>query len=292
MLTIFSIPKPFRGHSDLIQRNAITSWTRLSPRPEIILLGNEDGTAETARRLALLHVPDVRCNGYGTPLLNDVFEKAQGLVTRGALCYVNADILLLSDFAKAVEQVASWRDRFLMVGRRTNLDVNRLQDFDSPECEAQLRRLASEKGKDGGEWAIDYFVFTPGLYPSIPPFAVGRPAFDNWLIWMARSSKAPVVDASAVVLAIHQNHDYSHHPQGEAGAKAGEEALGNRKLAGEGHTYTLDYTSHKLTPRGIKSDARGRWLELMTATESVRHRLGLRRHQIVGLMARIGLTRG
>ena len=46
MLTLFAIPKPFRGQSDLIQRNAITSWTRIEPRPDVLLFGNEEGTAE------------------------------------------------------------------------------------------------------------------------------------------------------------------------------------------------------------------------------------------------------
>ncbi len=31
MITIFAIPKPFKGHIDVIQRNAIQSWTKLSP---------------------------------------------------------------------------------------------------------------------------------------------------------------------------------------------------------------------------------------------------------------------
>jgi len=31
-----------------IQRNAIASWTRLDPRPEIFLFGEEEGTRELA----------------------------------------------------------------------------------------------------------------------------------------------------------------------------------------------------------------------------------------------------
>lgn len=46
MITIFSTPKPFRGHFEIIQRNAIQSWLRLRPGCEIILLGNDEGTAE------------------------------------------------------------------------------------------------------------------------------------------------------------------------------------------------------------------------------------------------------
>jgi hypothetical protein len=33
MLTVFSTPKPFVGHSDIIRRNALKSWTLLRPGP-------------------------------------------------------------------------------------------------------------------------------------------------------------------------------------------------------------------------------------------------------------------
>jgi hypothetical protein len=48
MLTIFTIPKPFRGHIEVIQRNAIESWLRLRPQCEIILCGDDPGVAEAA----------------------------------------------------------------------------------------------------------------------------------------------------------------------------------------------------------------------------------------------------
>src|SRR5262245_29737985 len=119
MLTLFALPKAFRGHIGVIQRNAITSWTRLRPRPEIILFGTDEGTAEIAMELGLRHVPTIQCNEYGTPLLSDLFKKARDLATNNILCYVNADILLLGEFVDVVQKVSSWRSRFLMVGRRT-----------------------------------------------------------------------------------------------------------------------------------------------------------------------------
>ena len=36
--------------------------------------------------------------------------------------------------------------------------------------------------------------------------------------------KKPVVDASSGIVAVHQNHDYRHHPQGKHGVWYGEEA--------------------------------------------------------------------
>jgi hypothetical protein len=292
MLTVFALPKPFRGHINVIQRNAITGWTRLSPRPEIILFGNEEGTAAIAQELGLRHAPDVRCNEYGTPLLDDLFEKAQDLATCGTLCYVNTDILLLSDFMKAVEQVASWRDRYLMVGRRTNLDLDQPLDFDSPQCETRLRHLALEKGMLGQPNAIDYFVFSSGLYVGLPPFALGRGYWDDWLLWKARASRVSVVDASGAVLAIHQNHDYSHqphHPQGELEALCGEETKRNFRLVGLNlkRIYTLDDATHKLAAKGFERNVghlvspskralRRWWVVLVQTTAPLRHRLGIR----------------
>lgn len=58
-LTAFAIHKPFIGHIGLIQCNAILSWQQLEPRPEIILLGDDDGTAETAQQFGLGHFPAV-----------------------------------------------------------------------------------------------------------------------------------------------------------------------------------------------------------------------------------------
>jgi hypothetical protein len=69
MLTIFACPKPFTDpHIAIIQRNAITSWTLLRPRPEIILFGDEPGVTEICKELGLRHVGEVERNEYGTPL--------------------------------------------------------------------------------------------------------------------------------------------------------------------------------------------------------------------------------
>ena len=57
---------------------------------------------------------------------------------------------------------------------------------------------------------LDWFLFTRGLFDRMPEFAVGRAAFDNWLIWAARDRQAAVVDTSDVVPALHQRHDHSH----------------------------------------------------------------------------------
>ena len=57
MITIFAVPLPFSGGDKTNQHNAIKSWMRISPRPEIILLGNEKGVAGFAKANNLVHIP-------------------------------------------------------------------------------------------------------------------------------------------------------------------------------------------------------------------------------------------
>ena len=261
MITIFAMSKAFRGNIDVIQRNAIESWTRLSIKPEIILLGTDEGTAEVAREFGLCHIPEVARNAEGTPLVNDLFAQAQRYATNSLLCYVNADIILLDDFSAAIEKIARLHSPLLMVGRRTDLDIKQPIDFNNSAWESRLREEARASGLLRIPTLIDYFAFSKGLFADLLPLALGRGGWDNWLIWRARSRKASVIDASSAVLAIHQNHDYSHHPDGSKGVWSGAEAQRNRELIGWWyHKLTIEDASHSLTAHGLKRSHRHAWL--------------------------------
>lgn len=101
MLNIFSTPKPFKGLIKVIQTNAIRSWISLHPPCEVILFGNEEGTAEIASELGIRHIPDVERSEYGTPLISSLFRIAQSIGTHELMCYVNADIILMNDFMES-----------------------------------------------------------------------------------------------------------------------------------------------------------------------------------------------
>ena len=253
MLTIFATPKPFRGHSAIIQRNAIRSWTLLRPACEIILMGDEDGTAEISAEFGLRHVPDVARNTFGTPLVSDLFKQAQQLSVRNILCYVNSDIILMSDFIQAIQRVVDRKSQFLLAGQRWGLDVNELLEFRTG-WEEVLRTQARQDGKLDPPYAMDFFVFPRGLLGEIPPFAVGRPRWDNWILYQARSIPVPLIDATPVVMAVHQNHDHSHLPQGEDSFIYGDEALANDDLAGGAlHRFQLADATHLLTPQKLRA---------------------------------------
>ncbi|HWY43290.1 MAG TPA: hypothetical protein VNX66_07335 [Candidatus Sulfotelmatobacter sp.] len=253
MLTIFSTPKPFKGHTGIIQRNAITSWTLLHPRPEIILFGNDEGTAEAAKDIGVLHVSEIARSEFGPPLLNDLFQKAEQQASHQTLCYVNTDIVLMDDLPAALARVSASPMEYLAVGRRWDLDVQGPLNFESPDWQGELRTRARKAGCQRPANWIDYFVFSKKFVDGVPPFAIGRTCWDNWLIWHARSIGLSVVDLSVEVTAVHQNHDYSHHPKGAAGVWDGEESKRNYKLAGgRWHLCTIDDATHLLSPAGLR----------------------------------------
>ena len=103
------------------------------------------------------------------------------------------------------------------------------------------------RGRRRGADALDYFLFSPGLFAEVPPFAVGRTVWDNWLVWKARDEGALVVDASSTVDAIHQDHSYAH--VGSLGkVRVSPEAEENRRLAGgKLHLYSRFDATHRLT---------------------------------------------
>ena len=232
MLTFFTTAKPFKGHNGIIQRNALKSWTLVHPDAEVILFGNDEGAAGVAKELRIRHEPHTEKNEAGANQMDYMFARAQAIARHDVLCYSNCDIIFMNDFCAAVERVLAARKEFLMVGRRWDTEISAPCDFNNPDWPNRIREHALQTNQQRAADWIDYFVFSRGLFVDLPPLVVGRVFWDNWTIWKALDMKKTVVDASLVVTAVHQNHDYRHHPQGKSGVWHGEEAAANYRLTG------------------------------------------------------------
>lgn len=292
MLTFLTSPKPFRGHIGVIQRNAIRSWKLVHPDAEVVLFGDAEGAEEAARELGVRHVPQVKGNALGTPYLASILDGGRELTGNALLCYINCDIILLPDFRAALERLVVLKSNFLMAGQRWDTDVTEPLDLSRPDWQVTIRQRALTANRRRAPRWIDYFAFSRDLFADkTPPLVIGRAGFDNWMMWYARSAGARVVDASQVVVAIHQNHDYAHHPEGEKGIYHGEEALQNFALMQGGRYATLDNATHRLTPSGLRPNyyhwvaqakrktlalGSAAWFALLGMTRPLRHKLGLR----------------
>jgi hypothetical protein len=221
MLTIVTVPKPFRGHIGEIQRNAIESWRALWPGVQVVLIGDEEGVETAARDARVEHVGGLARNDRGTPRLDSAFECAATVARSPLWCLVNGDIVLLDDFRRAIERVSAAFNQFLIVGESRDLDVAAGTKLSDAVVRSELRKRALERGRLRGYAALDYFVFPKGLF------------------------------ATRGVVAVHQSHDYSHVPGGLEEAYYGEEARHNEQLAGgREHIYSLHDATHRLYQSG------------------------------------------
>ena len=209
MITIFTTPKDFIGHFDVIQSNAIQSWRKISDEIEIIIFGNSRGSKEIAGSINGIYIDYNRTNEFNTPYLDDMFEIAQNISKYDIMCYVNSDIILPSNFLNSVSICSKKYSKFLMVGYRWNLDLKTKINFDDKVENKQIFKLAKETALKSIPSCIDYHVFTKYLWKKIPEFLVGRTMYDNWLIWKTRRKMVPVIDATENIFVIHQEHDYS-----------------------------------------------------------------------------------
>jgi len=294
MLTVFSTPKPFIGHSSIIQRNALKSWTLLHPDVEVILFGDEEGAVEACRDLGIRHEPQVRRNEHGTKYLNYLFDRARDMSRHEFLCYANCDIMLTGEFLEGLKLVSKTYSQFLMIGRRWDTDITEPWDFSQPDWAQRLRALALLKGKQNGPSWVDYFCFSRDLYyGKIPPFLIGRNGWDPWLTWYACKSKAHLIDASQKVIAVHQNHDYAYLGEGPAAEQSKAEVDYNWGMCASTawHHYGVEAAREilldgrlranhlawlgPLKTRAMSYPREARWA-ILRATRPIRHRLGLR----------------
>ena len=251
-LTLFTAPKPFtNAHIATIQRNAIRSWQQLGSGVEVLLLGDEKGMAEEAQRLGVTQIREVARNASGTPLISALFETARTRNTSPLLAYVNADILLFPDFLTTAIKTMTLADRFLLVGRRWDMDITRDLDF-TAGWQERLKKECLEKGSRHKPSGSDYFIYPRTCFINIPDFAIGRAGWDNWMIYESRRQGWKTVDASEEIHIIHQNHDYSHLPGGQAHYRLPETDENVRLAGGQRTIFTLADTNYVYHHGSIK----------------------------------------
>ena len=251
MITIFATPRPFTGPFNRIQRNGIKSWKALKPKCQIILFEDEEGTTKKVAEDLGVEYADGKRNEFGSLLLDSVFKEAVRRARGEILAHIDADILVGSDFVRAVEKVKEKMGEkpFYMVGRRYDADVEDDLNFEDDQWEEEISRIIKEKGKFHGMAGMDYWVFPKSFDFNPPPFVIGRPGMDSWLIGQARLRKIPVIDATPVVNIVHQNHNYPQKKRKFFSV----EIKRNFKLAGGYiNLMTLRDADWILTEKGLK----------------------------------------
>ena len=238
MLTLFTVPKPFQGEVEAIQHNALGSWQQLGDAAEVLLIGDESGTDRVAIEYGFRHIPDVERNSSGTPLVSSAFELAHRQSENPVLCYINADIILLDGMLVSMRGILQRFSKFLVCGQRWDLRLHGRLEF-TDRWREKLWNQVEQHGELHPAAGSDYFLFPRQLFQNVPPFALGRSGWDNWMIYAGRKLRIPVVDATGTIQVIHQTHDYAHLEGGVPHYRQ-PESLENIRLAGGRQTiFTL-----------------------------------------------------
>lgn len=252
LLTLFTTPKPFENpHINIIQRNTLQNWVALGDEVAVVVVGDDPGIREVCEEYGIQHIPNVRTNQKGTPLISSIFELGRSLNDSPYLVYANADILFLPDLVAGIKRLAEVHAPFLAVGQRYDMDITDPIQFSGDWPDA-LKADIARKGKLHGQTGSDYFIFPRDCFGDIPDFAVGRAGWDNWMLYQTRYQGWRLVDATPSITVIHQNHDYAHLPGGVIHYRQ-PETDDNIKLAG-GRRSIFNATDSRflLTEEGLK----------------------------------------
>ena len=196
----------------------------------------EDNTLHTwskMNKVTFEVISNMATNEHGVPILGDMYTKMfQKCPDAQTYTYVNGDIMATSDFVETIEAVQSIGN-FLMVGKRTNVPWSENHDAEHANFnfDSHFRRGALFRSD-----AQDYFTVTKNAidWKTIPPFVVGRPGYDNWLVdHIYHNSKVALIDATKTISVIHQTDAEGNVAQGGKMVKSSSDREYNR-LIGKG----------------------------------------------------------
>ena len=94
--------------------------------------GNDAGVKEIADELGVQHLPNLKRNDLGTPMLDSVFQLAHQHASAPTMMYLNSDIILnrsIEGMLDAIEGTAA--KQFLAIGQRRDFDQNEPLNFDA-----------------------------------------------------------------------------------------------------------------------------------------------------------------
>lgn len=255
MITIFSTPKNFEGIFDIIQKNAINSWRALGNDIEIIIFGDSKGAKEIAENFAAIYIPIVKKSSNGVPILSDLFAQAEEIAKYKILTFINADIMLPFNFIDIFKKIEIRFKKFLMVGYRWDLEIKEEINFEKINDIQVFWKNLLINAKKHPSSGIDFFIFKKKTFRSLPDFIIGRPGYDNWLIWYARRRLIPVVDISNKIRVIHQNHHFNfHNVNKDPKIHLEEDGLENKRLAEDNYLNLKDANYEIIDDKIIKKE--------------------------------------
>jgi hypothetical protein len=203
---------PFSGNQLTVkhQHNAIQSWCLLSPRPEIILFGNDDGVDKAAKQYNVRHSPQIRKNALGDLSMRSIFRQIDEHSTADWICYIHTDVILLDDFIPNFEYLVSQFEIFVSCAGRLDANIPEIIDFAKEDWQKKVLAAVYKLGRKGS----DYCIYPRGFYHNMPDYSIGKGHWDGWRMGLPLEKGVPLVNIERSCKAVHQKHGhrFSGHP--------------------------------------------------------------------------------
>jgi len=231
----------------------------LKPKPEVLLVGVEEGMEEACKELGCTVVPTVHPTPQGTVLVNQAIHAADQASSNSIMVYVNSDIFFPQQWMSILQRLL-WvfeksPDGFMFTGPRVQLKRGHIFDH-KVHTWPQFWKHIQQTGRDTSNLrnmetaAEDYFVYRKGSLNWVPGFHIGRYVFDNHIV--SGSKRAGLVRVSGwneqvrqdpLFFGLHFEHDRSHQTDnGHGKLRKFNERLSKRNGGwGNGELTNLEY---------------------------------------------------
>jgi len=233
----------YGSHSDGVQLNQRVQQPRLpshivieTPKPvvsglRVAIQNYSAGSFKEQPRVTFVTFEDdspIERSPHGVPVLRSMFQAAiEEFPLADTYTYFNSDIAVDSTFLATADAVAAaaesgiLKHRFLVTGKRTNVDwaPPTVDDGDRDSFTRGFQRGALFRAD-----AEDYFMVSKSTWnwSDIPAFIVGHRGFDNWLVSEAALlPEIDLVDATATLHAMHMTDARIGNYEGHGASKDG-----------------------------------------------------------------------
>lgn len=247
-MVLFSHPKPFTPETRNVQITAIRSWRHFLPECQILLFGNAEKLPELCRDERIHHGGEIDLfPNTEKPILSRFFQKIERDYPHTTKIFLNSDIVLGPGTAECLKRLQELPGSWLASARRRCFPP-----FCGSAREPGENRAWLENPEKTWSWgppdAIDIFIYRELNLEAMPDFLVGHCAWDNWMIFNARSKGIPVIDSTADLPIYHFDHDYGYSKGNtDRERRAGPlEARNLQLLGGEAKRFHLGHATHEL----------------------------------------------
>lgn len=224
-VTLFSAPPAFTGNESDLNRQALLSWLHLSPRPQVVLLGNHSSLHQAAAEFpGLVTVePNIDYTFTGLPMFHSMVARANAAITNVTVL-VPPTVMLLQDFMPGLRKLAAtFPSEWALVAQRLEISdlpfrfvhkgggIVFLEHSVSGEAmiDRELASFVRTSGKlallEGvNVWAWTVAFDAPLFGAPMPSFTYGAGYHDQWMARaLAQSGSRVVVDATDALVGFH-----------------------------------------------------------------------------------------